>query len=199
MERLVKWSCDLVSGASGQGRDGWMSVEQTRRLRRSGWRLLRAPRPADWAGGGRGGWCRTRRHHVDRLSATLTCAGRDRSVFMRRWLPHTVHAGDRPGTVVRRTTRGSVPAGAVADASCDRARVVPRADRRGIRATVMVRWSFRPTRTRRVRGRWRWRRRCDGLCGRRGDGTVDRDGLGRSRPERSLRVGHLRGGAPVPG
>jgi hypothetical protein len=153
---------------------------------------------AAWGGGGgRGGWCGTRRHQVDRLSATLTCAGRDRSVFRRRWVPHTVHADDRPGTVVRRTTRGSVPAEAVADASCDRARVIPRADRRGARGAVMVRWSSRPTGSRRVRGRPRWRRRCGALCAPRDDGTVHRAGSGRPRHGRRRQEQGVRGDGVV--
>ena len=60
-----------------------------------------------------------------------------------------------------------------------------------------VRRSFRPTRTRRVRGRWRWRRRCDDLCVWRGAGTVHRGEPARSRPGRSPQVAHLRGGGPV--
>ena len=196
MERLVKWSCDLVSGRVGLGAGGLDGSLSRRVGVTSGWRLLRVT-STSVRGGGRGGWCRTRRHHVDRLSATLTCAGRNRSVFMRRRLPHTVHADDRPRTVVRRMTRGSVPAKAVADASCDRARVVPRADRRGTRATVMVRRSSRPTRTRRVRGRPRWRRRCDGLCVPRGVGTVHTAGPGRPRHGRSRREGDLGGGVRV--
>src|SRR5438128_1447820 len=114
-----------------------MVVEQTAGSFTRRWRLLRGS-PSQ-GGGGRGGWCRTRRHHVDRLAATLTCAGRNRSVFMRRRLPQTVRAGDRPETVVRRLTRGSVPAKAVADASCDRGagRSSSRSARRP-RAVVMV-------------------------------------------------------------
>ena len=186
----------LFRGVCGQG-VGRFDELSRRPTSGSGGGCYAPSRRAGRVGGGRGGWCRTRRHHVDRLSATLTCAGRNRSVFMRRWLPHTVHADDRPGTVVRRTTRGSVPAEAVADASCDRARMVPRADRRGTRAAVMVRRSFRPTRTRRVRGRPRWRRWCDGLCGRRGAGTVHTGGPGRSKPERSRQARRLRDAVPV--
>jgi hypothetical protein len=182
-------------GPRGQG--GAPAAKRGRTTLTSGWRLLRVPR---CGGGGRGGgWCRTRRHHVDRLAATLTCAGRNRSVFMRRRLPHAVHADDRPRTVVRRMTRGSVPAKAVADASCDRARLSPRADRRGVRAAVMVRRSSRPTRTRRVRGQPRSLRRCGGLCAPRGDGTVHTAGPGRPRSAQRLREGDLGGGAGVRG
>ena len=187
----------LVFGRGWLERRGWMLVEQSAGPSGEGGGCYAAPRRR--GGGGRGGgWCRTRRHHVDRLAATLTCAGRNRSVLMRRRLPQTVHAGDRPKSVVRRMTRGSVPAKAVADASCDRARVGPRADRRGVRAAVIVvRRSSRPTRTRRVRGQLRWPRRCCGLCAPRGVGTVHTAGPERPRSGQRHRDEVLGGGAGV--
>jgi hypothetical protein len=159
-----------------------------------------AAAPRHGGGGGRGWWCRTCRHHADRLAATLTCAGRDRSVFRRRRLPQTVHAGDRPKTAVRRLTRGSVPAKAVADASCDRGagNSSSRSARRA-RAVMVVRRSSRPRRTRRVRGQPRSRQRCGGLCGRRGAGTVRTTGPARPKRAQRRREEVLGGGAAVRG
>jgi hypothetical protein len=129
-------------------------------------------------GGGRGGWCGTRRHQVDRLSATLTCAGRNRSVFMRRWCPILCTSvtvggrwcGERLGDRCLRRRWPTRPA-------FGRAWLLEPIGKE--HAAVMVRRSSRPTRTRRVRGRPRWPRRCGALCAPRDDGTVHRVGSGR--------------------
>jgi hypothetical protein len=203
MERHVKCSCDGARcwflGAASWRLAGGCLLSSRWGLHAKVAAAARLPRRA--RGGGRGGWCRTRRHHVDRQAATLTCAGRNRSVFMRRRVPQTVYAGDRLKTVVRRMSRGSVPAKAVADASCDRGagRSSSRSARSPRAMVMVVRRSSRPTRTRRVRGQPRWRRRCGGLCAPRGVGTVRITGLGKPRRGRPPQVGVLGDGAAARG
>jgi hypothetical protein len=125
---------------------------------RSDWRELNLGSRSWW---GACLWLGEERQGVDRRTATLMYAGRDRKSSMRRTVPLTNYASGDPG---RHWKHGGLPCSGGAPT------LLAQLDHlRGGSDRVMP--PSRPTGTPRARGRSRWPRRSWTPCGRRGGGT----------------------------
>jgi hypothetical protein len=89
-----------VEQAAGPRCQGWSARRakpEDERPLTVGWRLLRHRRARCYRWGAGSVACRTRQPVVDRATASLMYAGRDRSVWMRRSWPHSVFASGDTG------------------------------------------------------------------------------------------------------
>ena len=91
------WAVEQAAGPGCQGWSARRAKPEDERPLTLGWRLLRHRRARRrWWGSGPEA-CRTRQPVVDRATASLMYAGRDRSVCMRRSWPHSVFASGGTG------------------------------------------------------------------------------------------------------
>jgi hypothetical protein len=135
----------------------------------------------------------TRRSAVDRRTATMMYAYRNRSEAIRRWLP--LNRGAR-GIVTR--SDGGLNAGedriCCGGAPARRGGLVQtrRRSRAGRRVDHVVRPRppSQPRGSRRARGRWRQRQRSARSCGRRVGGSAATDGPARPKSGRRSRAAH---------
>ena len=157
-----------------------------------GWRLLLVS-PCGWR------WwssepSTTRRSAVDRRTATMMYASRNRRRAIRRWLP--LNRGVRDALAKKDAGRnagedriccGGAPARRGGLAQTRRRSRAERREDHGVRP----RPPSRPRGTRRARGRWRRPRPSARSCGQRVGGSAGTDGPGRPTSGRRSRAAHL--------